>query len=65
MQNCNIFIKIRLNDVITYIFLYEMSIKIIALGPKVYASNGINLFDGIITILALIDISIVYNFSFN
>jgi len=42
-----------------------MSIKIIALGPKVYASNGINLFDGIITILALIDIGIVYNFSFN
>lgn len=34
-----------------------MIIKIGALSPKVYAHNLMNLFDGFITILALLDIS--------
>ena len=34
-----------------------MIIKIAALSPKLYANNLMNLFDGFITILALLDIS--------
>jgi hypothetical protein len=36
-----------------------MLIKILALGPKTYVENAMNLFDGFITVLALVDLGTI------
>jgi hypothetical protein len=46
------------NTIFTFIFIFEMSIKILALNPVGYVRDKINLFDGSIVILSLVDLSL-------
>ena len=42
-----------IEKIITFIFVSEMVLKIIGLGPSNYAKNKLNLFDGIITSISV------------
>ena len=44
------------NLVFTIIFIVEMVIKIIGLTPKGYASDKMNLFDGLIVLLSIVEL---------
>lgn len=46
-----------MDDIIAYVFALEMVIKLIGLTPGAYFRNGLNCFDGFITILSIIVIS--------
>ena len=46
----------KLNAVFTYIFIYEMVVKLLAIGPKKYVSSKWNLLDGGIVVLSIIEI---------
>ena len=47
----------KANFVFTIIFIVEMLIKILALGLVGYVKDTINIFDGIIVIISIIEIS--------
>ena len=49
-----------MNDFFTWVFLGEMTIKLIALSPKLYAKDNMNIFDGSIVIISLIDYGTKY-----
>lgn len=44
-----------INMVLTWLFFIEMIIKLIGLGPKLYAKDRFNIFDAIITILTIVE----------
>ena len=44
------------NLAFTYIFIYEMTVKLIALGPKKYCASKWNLLDGGVVLLSIIEI---------
>lgn len=46
------------NYAFTMIFVLEMSIKLVGLGVKDYISDSFNVFDGIITILSVIEMGV-------
>lgn len=46
------------NNIFTLIFAVEMIFKIYALGFKGYAREGFNLFDGVLVVVSLFDLSI-------
>jgi voltage-dependent calcium channel L type alpha-1D len=46
------------NYAFTFYFLLEMIIKIIGLGPKHYWADNYNKFDGLVTIVGVIDVSL-------
>ena len=48
-----------LNDFFTWIFFFEMCMKLHGLGPRNYIKDGYNIFDCIIVILSLIDYVII------
>jgi hypothetical protein len=53
--------EIVLNDMntwFTWIFIVEMSMKLLAFGPKKYAGDKMNLLDGSVVILSIIEIII-------
>ena len=56
---CN-FLIFRLNQLIAYVFIFEMIVKIIDFGPKEYISNFLNCFDCIVTNLAVVDLIFQY-----
>lgn len=45
-----------LNEIFTWIFIVEMSIKLMAIGPKKYSSNVMNLLDGGVVLLSIVEI---------
>ena len=45
-----------MNDIFTYIFSIEMCIKLLAYGIKGYVKDTINVFDGSIVIISLIEV---------
>lgn len=45
-----------LNKIFTWIFIVEMSIKLMAIGPKKYSSNVMNLLDGGVVLLSIVEI---------
>ena len=47
-----------MNEVFTYIFIFEMGIKLLAIGPKKYAASKWNLLDGGVVILSIIELII-------
>ena len=46
----------ELNQVFPWIFIAEMSCKLVALGPAAYCSDGMNLLDGAVVILSIVEI---------
>lgn len=47
-----------MNTVFTWIFIVEMGCKLLAFGPKKYAGDKMNLLDGAVVILSIIEIVI-------
>ena len=45
-----------MNDIFTYIFSIEMCIKLLAYGIKGYVKDTINVFDGSIVIISLVEV---------
>ena len=46
----------NLNLTFTYIFIYELVVKLLAIGPKKYVSSNWNLIDGFVVLLSVIEI---------
>ena len=46
----------QMNAVFTYAFIYEMSVKLLALGPRKYTASRWNLLDGGVVMLSLIEL---------
>ena len=44
------------NLTFTYIFIYEMTLKLIAIGPKKYVASKWNLVDGFVVLLSIVEI---------
>jgi len=44
-----------INTAATFIFICEMIIKIFGLGLKTYLSDNMNLFDGLVCIISLVE----------
>lgn len=44
------------NLTFTYIFIYEMIVKLLAIGPKKYAASRWNLLDGGVVLLSILEI---------
>ena len=44
------------NLVFTYIFIYEMIIKLLAIGPRKYVASKWNLIDGFVVLLSVVEI---------
>jgi len=45
-----------LNEIFTWIFIGEMGLKLIAIGPKKYSANVMNLLDGAVVLLSIVEI---------
>ena len=45
-----------MKNIFSYLFIFEMIIKIIALTPKGYIKDKMNILDGLIAILAILEI---------
>ena len=45
-----------MNDIFTWIFIVEMTLKLLARGPKKYAREPMNLLDGGVVILSIVEI---------
>lgn len=41
-----------INSIFYWIFVAEMIIKVVMMGPKIYASSGLNIFDAVIVLLS-------------
>jgi hypothetical protein len=52
----------QLNNVLTWIFIVEMMIKVIAIGPKKYINDKMNWLDGLVVSLSLVEI-FMYEFA--
>lgn len=44
-----------LNEIFTWIFIVEMCIKLLAIGPRKYSANIMNLLDGGVVLLSIIE----------
>ena len=47
-----------MNLIFTYIFIYEMATKLLAIGPKKYVASRWNLLDGGVVLLSIVEIII-------
>ena len=45
-----------MNKIFTWIFIVEMGMKLLAFGPKKYASERMNLLDGAVVTLSIIEL---------
>ena len=45
-----------MNEIFTWIFITEMGLKLLARGPKKYANERMNLLDGAVVILSIVEI---------
>jgi hypothetical protein len=50
-----------INIVFFGIFFFEMIIKVIGMGPKLYIKDHFNIFDAIIVMLSIIDVIVSYS----
>lgn len=48
----------NINLIFTYIFIYEMIVKLLAIGPKKYVASKWNRLDGGVVLLSIIEIII-------
>ena len=48
-----------LNNIFTWIFIVEMSIKLIAFNPLGYIRDKMNIFDGCIVILSILEMTMM------
>ena len=46
----------QMNEVFTYIFIFEMGMKLFAIGPKKYSASKWNLLDGGVVILSIMEL---------
>jgi len=46
-----------LNTIFTWIFIVEMSIKLMAIGPQKYSANVMNLLDGGVVLLSILELA--------
>ena len=46
-----------LNNIFTWIFIVEMCIKLLAIGPRKYSANVMNLLDGGVVMLSIIEMA--------
>jgi hypothetical protein len=53
---------VMLNYIFTAIFIAEFALKLVALSPIGYMRDSMNMFDGIIVIFSIIDLSISSGF---
>lgn len=44
-------------------FFFEMLIKIIGMGPRMYLRDHYNIFDGLVVTISIIDVSLSYTFT--
>ena len=49
----------EINNVFTWIFIVEMSCKLLAIGPKKYVGEPMNILDGAVVTLSIIEIVMV------
>jgi hypothetical protein len=49
-------IDFRINDICSYVFILEMGIKLVALTPAGYLRDKINILDGVIVIMAILEL---------
>lgn len=54
---CNLAGIFRLNYIFTAIFIAEFALKMVALSPIGYMRDNMNIFDGIIVIFSIVDLS--------
>ena len=47
-----------MNEIFTYIFIVELAMKLLARGPKKYAAERMNLLDGAVVFLSIIEMII-------
>ena len=47
-----------MNNIFTWIFIVEMSIKLLAFGVKKYWQNRLNWIDGSVVIISIVEIAI-------
>lgn len=45
-----------MNEIFTWIFIVEMTVKLLARGPKKYAKEPMNLLDGGVVTLSIVEI---------
>lgn len=57
MKALSNFLNFRINFWFNIIYIIEMVLKIIALSPKGYISDGLNIMDGLIVIISVVEIS--------
>ena len=48
----------QMNEIFTYIFIFEMGLKLLAIGPKKYSASKWNLLDGGVVLLSIIELVI-------
>ena len=48
----------QINAIFTYIFIYEMGVKLLAIGPKKYTASKWNLLDGGVVMLSIVELII-------
>lgn len=46
----------NMNLVFTYVFIYEMVVKLMAIGPKKYSASKWNMLDGGVVLLSIVEI---------
>jgi hypothetical protein len=48
----------KMNQVFTWIFIYEMAVKLLSIGPKKYSASKWNLLDGSVVLMSIIELVI-------
>jgi hypothetical protein len=51
------YIMTKMSESFTFIFIGEFAMKIVAIGPKKYVDNRMNLLDGAVVMLSLIELA--------
>lgn len=46
----------QMNELFTWIFIYEMAVKLLAIGPKKYTASKWNLLDGGVVLLSIMEL---------
>ena len=48
-----------LNEIFTWIFIVEMALKLVAFSPVGYVKDKMNIFDGCIVILSVVEMTVL------
>ena len=50
-----------MNTFFTWIFIFELTFKLLAIGPKKYVSEVMNILDGSVVLLSIVEMSVEYS----